>query len=248
MYGWRARVGLMLPYDNTVIEPEFARTAPYGVSFPALRSTQVDRKAWAANSLELAGGMAHLGVRMVLYACSASSFMQGKAWHDAFLADFERAVGVPAETSNSAMVKMLHAAGARRVTLVTPYPEWLLEPLRAFMTDNGFDVAANVGLGLEPPDINRLGPDAAYRFAMESDVPDSDAVFILATNFRTLEILQTLQADLGKPVMSSNQALMWAARERLGLGPDSRDAPERWPSLAPCAARAERLAVSGGAA
>ena len=82
-----------------------------------------------------------------------------------------------------------------------------------------------VGLGLEPPDINMLGPEHSYRVAKEANVAQADEIFILATNFRTLEVLSMLEQELRKPVMSTNQALMWMAKKMLGLPQTDAAAP-----------------------
>jgi maleate cis-trans isomerase len=219
MYGWRGRIGLMLPYDNAVIEPEFARTLPYGVSAHVIRTTKTDRLELAQESLVLAPTMQHLRASIALYACNASSFIKGRAWHDAFLADFQAAAGVPAESANSALMKLVAHRKVRRLAVVTPYPEWLLDPLRKFVTDSGFEVVNVVGLGLEPPDINALGPEHSYRFAKQANVTEADGIIIVATNFRTLEVLSRLEQELRKPVMSSNQALMWIAGRMLNVPP-----------------------------
>ena len=217
MYGWRGRIGLMLPYDNAVIEPEFARTLPHGVSAHVVRTTKTDRIELAEESLLLAPTMKQLRANIALYACNASSFIQGRPWHDLFLERFQAAAGVPTESANSAMIKLMTQRKIRRVAVVSPYPKWLLEPLGKFITDLGFEVANIVGLGLEPPDINVLGPEHSYRFAKEADVAAADGVLIVATNFRTLEVLGALEQELRKPVISSNQALMWMAHKMLGV-------------------------------
>jgi maleate cis-trans isomerase len=219
MYGWRGRIGLMLPYDNTVIEPEFARTLPFGVSAHVVRTTKTDRVELAEESLVLAPTMQHLRVTIALYACNASSFIKGRAWHDEFLARFQAAAGVPAESANSALMKLAAHRNVKRLAVVTPYPEWLLDPLRKFVTDSGFEVVNTVGLGLEPPEINALDPQHSYRSAKQADVPKADGIIIVATNFRTLEVLEVLEQELRKPVMSSNQALMWSATQMLGVPP-----------------------------
>jgi maleate isomerase len=232
MYGWRGRIGMMLPYDNAVIEPEFARTLPPGVSAHVVRTTKTDRIELAEESLLLAPAMKHLRPNIALYCCNASSFIQGRTWHDAFLERFQAAVGVPTESANSAMSKLMAHRGVKRVAVVSPYPQWLLEPLAKFVTDSGFEVVNIVGLGLEPPDINALGPEQSYRFAKEADVPEADGVLIVATNFRTLEILGHLEQELRKPVISSNQALMWMAHRMLGIPQGATewgDARFAWP-------------------
>ena len=138
MYGSRGRIGLMLPYDNAVIEPEFARTLPPGVSAHVVRTTKTDRMELAEESLMLAPTMQQLRANIALYACNASSFIQGRAWHDAFLERFQAAARVPTESANSAMTKLMTQRKIRRVAVVSPYPKWLLEPLAKFVTDFGF--------------------------------------------------------------------------------------------------------------
>lgn len=232
MYGWRGRIGLMLPYDNAVIEPEFARTLPFGVSAHVVRTTKTDRVELAEESLALAPTMMHLRASIALYACNASSFIKGRTWHDAFLQRFQTAAGIPAESANSALLKLAAHRNIRRLAVVTPYPQWLLEPLGKFMTDSGFDVVNIVGLGLEPPDINALGPEHSYRFAKQANVANAEGIVIVATNFRTLEVLTLLEQELRKPVMSSNQALIWIAGRMLGVPPNGGTPAEprfSWP-------------------
>jgi maleate isomerase len=207
----------MLPYDNAVIEPEFARTLPPGVSAHAIRTTKTDRLELAEESLLLAPTMKQLRASIALYACNASSFIRGRAWHDSFLQRFQEAAGVPSESANSSMIKLLEHRKVKRVAIVSPYPEWLLEPLAKFVTDSGFEVANIIGLGLEPPDINALGPEQSYSFAKKANVASADGILIVATNFRTLEVLGFLEEELRKPVVSANQALMWIAHKMLDV-------------------------------
>ena len=233
MYGRRGRIGLMLPYDNAVIEPEFARTLPLGVSAHVIRTTKTDRLELAEESLVLAPTMQQLRATIALYACNASSFIKGRAWHDEFLARFQAAAGVPSESANSALMKLVAHRKVTRLAVVTPYPEWLLDPLRKFVTDSGFEVVNIAGLGLEPADINALGPEHSWRSAKQADVPAADGIIIVATNFRTLEVLETLEHELRKPVMSSNQALMWRATQMLGVPPTGTGFAEprfAWPA------------------
>lgn len=123
----------------------------------------------------------------------------------------------------------------KRIAVVSPYPEWLKEPLRNFLTDSGFEVVNIIALGLEPPDINMLGPEHSYRYAKQTNVADADGVLIIATNFRTLEVLGHLEDELQKPVVSSNQALVWMAHKMLGIPQGEtewRDRKYSWPVIA----------------
>jgi maleate cis-trans isomerase len=65
--------------------------------------------------------------------------------------------------------------------------------------------------------IGRLCPEDAYKIAKEVDSKANDAVFISCTNFRTIEIIELLEKEIGKPVITSNQATMWHALRKLGI-------------------------------
>jgi maleate isomerase len=73
------------------------------------------------------------------------------------------------------------------------------------------------GLGLHGRDITLVPLDRIYRLARQVDTPDSDGVYIACTGFRSLEIIEDLERDLGKPVISANQATMWDALRLAGV-------------------------------
>ncbi|RLG43045.1 MAG: hypothetical protein DRN78_02500 [Thermoproteota archaeon] len=113
-----------------------------------------------------------------------------------------------------------------KVAVATPYIDEVNEKEREFLEANGFQVVNIKGLQIEENlEIGRQPPEVAYRLAKDVDRPEAEAVFISCTNFRTIEVIAALEADLGKPVLSSNTATLWASlkslriREKLlGLG------------------------------
>jgi maleate cis-trans isomerase len=76
------------------------------------------------------------------------------------------------------------------------------------------------GLGLYREIWNQPA-GAAYQLAREADSSDVDAIFISCTNFRSVEVLQTLEQDLGKPVVSANQVTVWDLLHLAGVNPIS---------------------------
>jgi len=62
-----------------------------------------------------------------------------------------------------------------------------------------------------------LYPESAYIAAKEINVPEAEAIFISCTAWRTIEIIDLLEKDLGKPVITSNQATMWAILKSLNI-------------------------------
>jgi maleate isomerase len=76
-----------------------------------------------------------------------------------------------------------------------------------FLEYSGFKAVAQIGLNLDHP--NFLSPDYAYRAARDANCAEADVVIISCTNFRSLEVIEQLEKELGKPVISSNTASMW---------------------------------------
>ena len=54
--------------------------------------------------------------------------------------------------------------------------------------------------------------------AREANLPEADAVFISCTNFRSLEVIESLEAELKKPVISSNTSALWKMLRMVGNG------------------------------
>jgi len=62
-----------------------------------------------------------------------------------------------------------------------------------------------------PATVYKLGREAIAK------APDADLLFISCGNLRTIEVLSALESDTGKPTISSNQALLWAALKAVGV-------------------------------
>ena len=127
---------------------------------------------------------------------------------------------VPLEGAHNA----LNLLGARRISIASPYEEWLNEKLRVFMEKNGFDVVAIKGLSTQAHASVPLSDIEALVHSVNR--PETEAIFVSCTDFRTLGIIEKLERKLGKPVVNSNQAVLWAALKRLSakLG-SARPAP-----------------------
>lgn len=221
MYGWRARLGLLVPSSNTTNEPEFQRVLPEGTSVHTGRIPLEDVTAddltemshTARRAAELVG---HADVDVAAYSCTTGSLVQG---HD-FAKDLEEevaeAAGAPAVATALSVERALSVVGAETVTVVTPYVDELNERERSFLEKGGFDVQSVTGYGIEPnTEIGRLQPEDAYQQASAAADDDTDAVFVSCTNYRTFEAIEPLEADLGLPVVTSNQATLWDALRQL---------------------------------
>jgi maleate isomerase len=219
MVDWIARIGFIVPSWNTVMEYETARMAPPGVSLHFARISHTsDAEEVLLKMIDevphVAATLAHAKVDAICFGCTGGSFVRPEA--DREIADRIREhTGIPAATTSAALVEALKAVGARRVVIASPYPVWLNERLAGLMKRNGLEVLAARGLGDDRP--AKYLPQKAAELAREANVAEADAVFISCTNFRSLEIIEPLEAELGKPVISSNTSALWKMLRMVGL-------------------------------
>ena len=234
--GWRARIGLVYPDDGDS-DDEYYGMVPAGCSVHVARNEAPwsDDMVAAVRAHLSAGYIAEATRRLVPvrpaaigYACSSGSFVGGPAYHLEIVDEITRIAGVPATTGTTACEVALKTLGMTRISVVTPYESARNDLLVGVLEAQGFRIQAletftgwraalpayqEVGLGLA--DI--LGPEIAYRLGRRADRPDADAVLIACTSFRTGPMIEPLERDLGKPVVTANQAVMWHALRLAGV-------------------------------
>ncbi len=153
---------------------------------------------------------------VVGYACTSGSFVAGRAGERA-LVDAMLATGVPAAvTTSGAVVSALRALGAGRVAVATPYDEAITGLLVAFLAESGIAVTRADHLGLDSA-IWAVPREVTLELVRRAWTDDCDAVFVSCTNLATYDVIPVLEEELGVPVVSANQATMWAAVSLAGL-------------------------------
>jgi maleate isomerase len=227
MTGWRARLGILFP-GNSIVDDELWQWVPPGVSVHVNRLESVETLgipysaavAWErSQSPDLEAAARNLRIvapTCVTYACTSGSFVGG-AGHDVAIAErLRRVVDAPATTTSTAMVRALRQMEIERVAVAVPYLDELGERLRAFLEESGFKVTGVRGLN-RAGDFGAVPPSEAYRLGRLTDDPAADGVFIACTAWPTLPVLEDLERDLGKCVITANQATMWDALRLSGV-------------------------------
>lgn len=207
---------------NLVLDIEPVRTDPEPEQNITL--ALVEGLARDPENARAAERLAERGAQAVAYGCTSGSYVLGPAGDAAIIQQIQAASGVPATTTSAAVVEALRALGAQSVAVLSPHIDALNARLCAYLKASGFSVAAMVGLNLSC-DIEAVEP-AETREIVESQVerPDADAIFISCTGMRTAEIIGDMEASLGKPVVTANQATIWRLA-RLAGGSTTTPAP-----------------------
>lgn len=230
MYGSSGRIGLLVPSTNSTVEVEFQHAVPEGVSVHAarclLKDDGVSSEERLRGILEMSEGVVEAakrvcGVRpkVVAWACTAGSFLKGLGHDQELIRAIEAATGVRALTTSTAVVEALKVLRVKKLSVATPYIQAIDDQEKRFIEESipGLEVVKMKGLGIiKAYDKGTLDPASAYDAALEVDHDEADAVFISCTAWRTFEVIQRLEAELKKPVITSNQATLWASLRVLG--------------------------------
>jgi maleate cis-trans isomerase len=230
MHGWRARIGLLVPSINTIMEPEVYRTAPEGVTVHTARiatpreGSPEALRNMEVTSLEACRLVAQAEPHVVAYGCTSGSFFEGPAFERRIRSQLAEIANCPVVATAGAMTAALKARGIATVSVVTPYVALTNERLKAFLAAEGIEVAALRTFDmLDMYDHAKIQPSEVYQTARQAARDDAEAVFISCTQVRALEVVNMLERDTGKPVISATQATIWEAYCRLGIDPGLRE-------------------------
>jgi maleate isomerase len=170
-YGWRLRLGMLLPSSNPVGEPEVAAMLPPGISLHTTRlklagSSPEELLAMTAKVEEGAALLADAGVDLIGFNCTAVSTFDEKMAEN-IRTRISAASGVPAISTADGILAGFQAIGVRRVVLLTPYIDAVNEREIAFLARHDIEVLSHCGLGLsEGQGMASIEPGEWYRRAM----------------------------------------------------------------------------------
>jgi maleate isomerase len=221
MAGWRARLGFLIPPGNPTTEPEIIRMTPPGVSVHFTRMVahgvtgsldgQEERnRTQIAHLEENVALLAMVKPAVIVLAHTATSYTLGQAGETEVVARLEKASGTRFITAFGSVIAALAHLGIKRIAFGTPYSEASTLQCKANLEGYGLEVAG-FGRLEDVTNIYDETPERAYALARRVDTPDAQAIFLSGVGMPTIEVLEDLEHDLGKPVISSAAAMMWNA-------------------------------------
>src|ERR1700710_1646943 len=238
-----SRIGLIVPSSNTTMEtelPELFRrqteATGHRYTFHSARAgmKQVNREELAAmvgKAADCAVAVSDADVDVIAYACLVAVMAQGPGAHkesEQVIAEAARANGHPAEVVSSAgaLVRTLHAMGAHRIAMVTPYMAPLTQLVRDYIEAEGIEVID--AIALEVPDnlaVGRLDADELPRIAGTLRREGAEAIVLSAcVQMPSLPAVQRVEDELGLPVVTAATATAYEVLPALGHTPAIRGA------------------------
>lgn len=223
VYGAKGRIGLIVPANNSVIEPEFWSVLPQGFSVHAARIlAKGDLTPEAIRRMErdtdaAVEQIAATGVDVIAYCDMVTTFVMQAQWNESSMRRFAQATGVPCISAWTALRDALAKLGARRLAIGTPYPAPIHALVPAFFQGREFEVTSHATLDiLSMREVPTVDASRLNAFIKKLNPRSAEALVLLATDLPSFSSIASLEAQYGIPVLTSNQTLLWRALSGLG--------------------------------
>jgi maleate isomerase len=221
-YGDRFRIGMLTPSGNIVAEPQVKAMLPPGVSvystrLPLTGSSREELLAMVENVEHGTRLLADARVNLIAFNCTAVS-----TYSKEMEADIKKRIAGtangPVVATSEALIAALRVLKAKRVGLITPYIRAVNEREVKFLEAAGFSVVVDVGVGIETnAEMGREPPERWLELVKAHRDERVDAYLVSCTAIRSAEVIGEIEQAVGRPVITSNQALVWYCLRQGGI-------------------------------
>ena len=224
-----AKIGVLVPFTNTNLEPDMELMRPPNttVHFQRMGGYDVDEIPGSDQMAGLgASDISHdlrmiSGVRpdIVLYGCTSATLTHGPSFDADLARKIKAGSGAVSLTAAGALIAGLKAVGATQVGFSSPYLGEINTQAMEFLSQNGIETikCADIGRELGNYGQGELTPDEVFDLACRADHPGAQAIVLSCTDMRAVEAIERIEAALDKPVVTSNQAMMFGLIKTLKL-------------------------------
>ena len=224
LFGENGRIGVIVPANNAVLEPELGTCLPPGVALYATRIlAKGDLTPEAVVAMEGEVGravdeLAATGVDVIVYADMVTTFIMEDGWNEAQTSAIATECGIPCISAWTALRDALSIREIRRFALGTPYPVAIHDLARPFFKNKGFTVTDDATLNITAmAEVPKVPPERLDGLVQSLDCTETEAIVLLATDLPTLASIEALEAAVGLAVLSSNPCLLWSALRTIGV-------------------------------
>ncbi|WP_084001454.1 aspartate/glutamate racemase family protein [Tsuneonella dongtanensis] len=219
-HGQDARIGLIALSTDLAIEQDFHRLAAASEGDVAVFTTRIPLVTpnTIASFEALAAGLGGIGellvpeskLDVIVFGCTAASMIIGPERLAARLQEGRREISVtnPASASLAAFKELR----IKRIVLATPYTEEVNKRAIEWFERHHIEVVGASGFGSDNDDDHaRISAQDWIDAVARLDPRSADGIFLSCTATRALEVIERLENQFNRPVVTSNQAAFWHA-------------------------------------
>lgn len=216
------RIGLLLPSSSSVQERDIGKALPDNITLHVARmrlnNVDADSTLRIVQEIETESQkLADVDVDVIIFPATAPSSRNGPGYDRELIERISAASGKPATTASTALLEALRALSVKQIALGAPWSASVNQSVAAFLEANGVKVVAQEALGLvRNIEIGLLDAQTAFDVGRRVDKPEADAIMLACGNWSTFGIVDRLERDLGKPVLTTNQVSLWHALKIMG--------------------------------
>ncbi|MDX1739206.1 MAG: arylmalonate decarboxylase, partial [Alphaproteobacteria bacterium] len=219
----RAVLGFILMSTDLAAEDDVFAIRPQGVGthITRLKTEDYTTNETLARHIDTMGEAASrlqpdMKPNVICYCCTSGSIVNGEdKVMEAIKAAAPYTKPMTLVTCVVAALKMLKA---ENIVVGTPYLDEINRAEADFLVEKGFNILDMQGLNLETGlEFGRVTPDYWVQFAKEIDQPNADAIFLSCSGIRSAQVIDEIEQKTGKPVVTSNQAMMWHCLRLAGI-------------------------------
>lgn len=222
------RLGVLVPFTNSNLEQDLNLLTLAGVSTHVTRmggysadeipdETQMSEMGNASIDpcLDLLAGVKP---DVVLYGCTSATLTNGSAFDRDLARKIRESSGAACVTAAGALGNAIKALGVKNIAFASPYVPAINDDAIAFLESNDISTVSRADVDgiLDNEGQGDLTPVEVAALARRADSLDAEAIVLSCTDMRSVEVIAELERDLGKPVLTSNQAMIFQAAQILG--------------------------------
>ncbi len=219
---WRGVVGVIKPTHRPGSLEEFIRLLPDGIGVVPLylnfkRGTEDEFRAALSAIEEKVAELASEGVDLIHPEGAPPFMVHGFKGEREITGRWEEKYKVPIVTAAQTQVEALHALDVKKFVGVTYFVGGVNDITTRYFEDAGFDVLGMEGIAVAFEDVGRLSSLEIYAHTRKAFLknPAAEAIYMLGTGWRCLDIIRLLEQDLQVPVIHPVPARVWAVQKRL---------------------------------
>ncbi len=224
-----AKIGVLVPFTNVNLEPDMHLLCPEGCTmhFERLGGYDVDEIPGAEQMSGL--GSSNLddtlrlisGVRpkAIFYGCTSATLTHGVEFDRTLADNIAKTCGSISITAAGALVNALTVLGATHIGFSSPYVGEVNRLAIEFLASENIKTVSQFEIETELDNYGQgeLTPKEVFDLAIKADGPDVEAIVLSCTDMRSVESIVDIELATGKPVVTSNQAMIFALCQKLKL-------------------------------